>query len=155
MGRYLEDFTVGEEIVSYGQTLTLDGIIGFAALYDPQAFHIDAEAAAVSPYGGLIASGFQTLAIGFRMFLDTGVMAGTSLGSPGLDELRWLRPVRPGDTLHTIVRIDALRPSASKPDRGLVTTFFRMLNQRDEDVLTVKGILLVKRRPPASPGAAS
>jgi acyl dehydratase len=150
MGRYLEDFTLGEEIVSYGQTLTTDGIIGFAALYDPQAFHIDAEAAAASPYGGLIASGFQTLAIGFRMFLDTGIIAGTSLGSPGFDELRWLKPVRPGDTLHTIVRIDTIRPSTSKPDRGSVTAFFRMLNQRGEDVLTLKGILLVKRRPPAA-----
>jgi acyl dehydratase len=149
VGRYLEDFTLGEEIVSYGQTLTTDGIIAFATLYDPQAFHIDAEAAAASPYGGLIASGFQTLAIAFRMFLDTGVVAGTSLGSPGCDELRWLRPVRPGDTLRTVVRIDALRPSSSKPDRGLVTTFFRVLNQRDEEVATLKGILLVKRRPAA------
>ncbi len=77
-GRYFEEFTVDSEIVSAGQTLTLDSMIAFATLYDPQYFHIDVEAAKSSSYGGLIASGFQTLAVGFRMFLDTGVLAGTS-----------------------------------------------------------------------------
>ncbi len=114
MGYYLEDFTVGSEITSGGRTLTLDAIIAYATLYDPQSFHIDVEAAAKSPYGGLIASGFQTIAVGFRQFLDTAVLAGTSLGSPGVDEVRWLKPVRPGDTLHTVCRVLEARPSASK-----------------------------------------
>jgi acyl dehydratase len=146
-GRYFEEFTAGSEITSLGQTLTLESIISFATLYDPQYFHIDVEAAKSSPYGGLIASGFQTLSIGFRLFLDTGVLAGTSFGSPGMDELRWVQPVRPGDTLHTIARILEVRPSASKPDRGLVRAAFRVLNQRDEDVLTFSSIVFVKRRP--------
>jgi acyl dehydratase len=147
MGRYFEDFTVDSEIVSAGQTLTLDAMIAFAVQYDPQSFHIDAEAAQASPYGGIIASGFQTLAVGFRMFLDTGVLAGTSFGSPGMDEVRWLRPVRPGDTLHTIVRVLEARPSASKPDRGIVRASFRVLNGKNEDVLTFSTTVFVARRP--------
>lgn len=146
-GRYFEEFSAGEEIVSAGQTLTQDAIIAFAALYDPQAFHIDVEAARTSPYGGLIASGFQTLAVAFRMFLDTGVLAGTSFGSPGMDDLRWTRPVRPGDTLHTIANVVEVRPSASKPDRGLVRFAFRVLNQRGEEVLTFATTVFVARRP--------
>jgi acyl dehydratase len=146
-GRYFEEFTVGSEIVSAGQTLTLDSMIAFATLYDPQNFHIDVEAAQSSPYGGLIASGFQTLSVGFRMFLGTGVLEGTSFGSPGMDELRWLQPVRPGDTLHTIVRVIEARPSASKPDRGIVRAGFRVQNQHDEDVLTFSTTVFVKRRP--------
>jgi acyl dehydratase len=147
MGRFFEEFTPGSEIVSGGQTLTLESMIAFASLYDPQSFHIDVEAAAKSPYGGLIASGFQTLAVGFRLFLDTGVMAGTSLGSNAVDELRWLKPVRPGDTLHTISRVIDARPSTSKPDRGIVRASFRVLNQRDEDVLTFLTTVFVARRP--------
>jgi acyl dehydratase len=147
MGRYFEEFTVGSEIVSLGQTLTLESIIAFATLYDPQSFHIDVEASKTSPYGGLIASGFQTLAVGFRMFLDTGVLGGTSFGSPGMDDVRWLQPVRPGDTLRTIARVIEARESASKPDRGIVRAAFRMLNQRNEDVLTFSTTVFVARRP--------
>lgn len=146
-GRYFEEFEAGSEIVSAGQTLTQDGIIAFAALYDPQAFHIDVEAAVSSPYGGLIASGFQTLAIAFRMFLDTGVLAGTSFGSPGMDDLRWLRPVRPGETLHTVARVVEARASASKPDRGIVRFAFEVLNGRGEEVLTFSTTVFVARRP--------
>jgi acyl dehydratase len=147
MGRYFEEFTVGSEIASLGQTLTLDSMIAFATLYDPQSFHIDVEAGRKSPYGSLIASGFQTLAVGFRMFLDTAVLAGTSFGSNAMDDLRWLRPVLPGDTLHTIARVLEARPSASKPDRGIVRAAFRVLNQRDEDVLTFATTVFVARRP--------
>ncbi len=150
IGRYFEEFTAGSEITSQGQTLTLESIIAFATLYDPQSYHIDVEAAKSSPYGGLIASGFQTLAVGFRMYLDTGVQAGTSLGSPAMDDLRWLQPVRPGDTLYANVRVIEARPSASKPDRGIVRAAFRVLNQRNEEVLTVSTAVFVLRRPPRS-----
>ncbi len=146
-GRYFEDFTEGEELVTAGRTLTEEAIVSFATLYDPQAFHIDAEAARESPFGGLIASGFQTLAIGFRLFLDTGVFAGTSQGSPGIDHIRWLIPVRPGDTLHTVMRIVELRPSASKPDRGTLRALMRVVNQRGEDVMTVDTNTFIARRP--------
>jgi acyl dehydratase len=146
-GKYFEELTPGLEIVSGGQTLTLESMIAFASQYDPQYFHIDVEASKTSPYGGLIASGFQTLTVGFRLFLDTAVLAGTSLGSNAVDELRWLQPVRPNDTLHTVARIVETRPSASKPDRGIVRAFFRVLNQRDEDVLTFSTTVFVARRP--------
>ena len=147
MGRYFEDFAVGSEVVSLGQTLTLEAMIAFATVYDPQSFHVDVEAAQASPYGGVIASGFQTLAVGFRKFLDTGVLAGTSFGSPGMDEVRWTRPVRPGDTLHTVMRVLETRPSASKPDRGIVRAAFRIVNQNDEDVMTFSTTVFVARRP--------
>jgi acyl dehydratase len=146
-GRYLEDFPVGEEIVSAGRTVTEDAIIAFAAQYDPQYFHTDVEAARESPFGGLVASGFHTLAIGFRLFLDTGVFAVTGQGSPGMDEVRWLLPVRPGDTLRTMARVTEVRPSASKPGRGLVRATFRVVNQRGEDVMTIGTNTFVARRP--------
>jgi len=146
-GRYFEEFAVGDEFVSVGRTITEESIIAFASQYDPQTMHVDVEAAGRSPYGGLIASGFQTLAVGFRLFIDTNLIAETSFGSPGIDELRWLRPVRPGDTLRTIARVIETRPSASKPDRGLIRWGFRICNQRDEDVLTLASTIFIARRP--------
>jgi acyl dehydratase len=145
--RYLEDFAAGDEIVSLGRTITEEAIINFAAQYDPQSFHIDVEAAKATSYGGLIASGFQTLAIGFRLFIDTGTIAGTSIGSPGMDDVRWVKPVRPGDTLHTIVRVLEARPSATKLDRGIVRLLVRVLNGHDEEVLTLATSVFVLRRP--------
>jgi acyl dehydratase len=147
IGRYLEEFAPGDEIVTGGRTLTEEAIISFASQYDPQSFHIDVEAAKNTSYGGLIASGFQTLALGFRLFIDTGTIAGTSIGSPGMDDVKWLLPVRPGDTLHTIVRVLEARPSASKPDRGIVRFAVRVLNQRAEDVLTLSTSVFFLRRP--------
>ena len=99
------------------------------------------------PYGGLIASGFQTLAIGFRLFIDTGVIAGTSEGSPGMDEVRWLAPVRPGDTLRLRITVTEARRSRSKPDRGLLTSFVEVLNQDNAVVLTMRPMNLVRCRP--------
>ena len=149
---YFEDLEPGQEFHSPGTTLTDSGIIDFGLVYDPQRFHIDREAAARSPYGGLIASGFQTLALGFRMFFHLGIMADSSLGSPGIDELRWKAPVRPGDTIRTKVAVGEKRLSRSKPDRGTVRMAFTVVNQRDEEVMTFTTIALVACRP-ASPAA--
>jgi acyl dehydratase len=145
--RYFDDFEVGERFVSPGITLTEGMILDFALLYDPQPFHIDVEAAKASPYGGVISSGFQTLALGFRAFTMTGVIAKCSLGSPGLDELRWLKPVRPGDTLRSLWIVAEKRPSKSKPDRGILVSDWRILNQRDEEVMTLKGMHILAGRP--------
>ncbi len=109
-GRYLEDFTVGETITAEPVVLDSEEIISFGRRYDPQYFHTDMEAAAEGPYGGLIASGLQTIALGFAQFVRTGVLDGSSLGGPGLDEVRWTAPVRPGDTLHT--EVEATYPLA-------------------------------------------
>ena len=133
--RYLDDLAVGQKFSTPGVTLSEAEIIDFAWRYDPQSFHLDAHAAAESPYGGLIASGFQSLAICFRLFIQSGVFAESSLGSPGIDELRWLAPVRPGDTLHSEIEVLEVRPSRSKPDRGIARLQYQASNQRQEVVL--------------------
>jgi len=144
--RYFDDFAVGERFETRGVTLTESGIIDFAMTHDPQPFHIDVEAARRSNYGGLIASGFQTLALGFRMVLETGIFRACSMGSPGFDELRWLKPVRPGDTLHVEIEVKEKKPSTSKPDRGLLRIAYRIRNQKNEEVLTFLSMHLLKRK---------
>ncbi len=144
--RYLDDLQAGQRFVSGGITLSEAEIIDFAWRHDPQAFHLDVNAAAESPYGGLIASGFQSMLLCFRLFIQSGVLAGSSLGSPGIDELRWLVPVRPGDTLHSDVEVLEVRPSASKPDRGIARLKYQAVNQRGEAVLSFIIIHLLRRR---------
>jgi acyl dehydratase len=143
---YFEDFKPGDRFVSPGVTVTEGMIIDFALAYDPQPFHLDSRAAAASHFGGLIASGIQTLALGFRVFIQLGLFSACGMGSPGLDELRWLRPVRPGDTLRSEVEVVEARPSRSKPDRGMLVMAFTIRNQRDEDVLTMRTMQLTRRR---------
>lgn len=147
--RYLDDLTPGQHFTSPGLTLTEAEIIDFAWRYDPQPFHLDANAAAESPYGGLIASGFQSLAICFRLFIQSGLLAESSLGSPGIDELRWLAPVRPGDTLHSEIEVLEVRPSKSKPDRGIARLRYHAVNQRGEVVLSFIVNHLLRRNTPA------
>ena len=146
---YFEDFTPGREFRTDGATVTESQILDFALAFDPQPFHLDAEAAKETIFGGLIASGFHTMALTFRLFAQTRALAACSLGSPGVDELRWLRPVRPGDTLRATVTVQEQRPSTSKPDRGIVRLDWTALNQRGEPVLTMTSMQLVRRRPPA------
>ncbi len=145
--KYFDDFEIGERFVTAGVTLTESLIIDFAMRYDPQPFHIDVEAAKASTYGGLIASGFQTFALGFRMVLEMGVLRACGMGSPGTDELRWLKPVRPGDTLHTELEVLEKTPSRSKPDRGVIRVKYRVKNQRGEDVMTFISMQLARRKP--------
>lgn len=144
--RYLDDLTPGQRFTTPGLTLTEAEIIDFAWRYDPQPFHLDASAAANSPYGGLIASGFQSLAICFRLFIQSGLLADSSMGSPGIDELRWLAPVRPGDTLHSEIEVLEVKPSSSKPDRGLARLRYNAVNQRQEAVLSFIVIHLLRRK---------
>jgi len=118
--RYLEEFTVGEVLETAPVTLSADEIIEFAKLYDPQSFHTDPEAAKSSPYGGLIASGLQTIAIGFGQFIRLGFFTESSLGGPATDDVEWLAPVRPDDELKTMIEVLEVRPSKSKPDRGIL-----------------------------------
>ncbi|MDX1514365.1 MAG: MaoC family dehydratase [Gammaproteobacteria bacterium] len=145
--RYFDDFQPGDRFVSKGVTFTEADIISFALRYDPQPFHIDVEAARASSYGGLIASGFHTLAQAFRMMLQEGIFADCSMGSPGMDELRWLAPVRPGDTLRIEGEVMEARASSSKPDRGIVRMAYQAINQRSETVMTFRVIHLLKRDP--------
>ena len=152
--RYFEDYLPGE-VYSYG-SVTLDeaSIIEFARLYDPQPFHIDPVAAQDSIYGGLIASGWHTTSVMMRLLVDHVLSPASSLGSPGCDELRWLRPVRPGDSLSVRIEIVDGRRSRSNPDRGLVSCRLEVLNQRDEVVMTMRTTLLLRvRNPEAEHGA--
>lgn len=135
-GRYFEDFHVGDVIETEGATVTDSQIMDFAQRFDPQPFHMDAVAAAQGPFGGLIASGFHTLSLAFRLFRDTGTITGTSLGGSGGDELRWLRPVRPGDTLRVRVEVMETIPSR-RGDRGTVRLAYTALNQHGEAVMTI------------------
>jgi acyl dehydratase len=139
MTKYFEDFEIGEEIELGAVTITAEEIVEFAQRYDPQPFHIDLEAARESPYGGLIASGWHTCALYMRLLCDGMMSDSSSQGAAGMEELRWLAPVRPGDTLRgRYVVLDAKR-SESRPNRGTVTFRSEMLNQDDVVVLRMTG----------------
>jgi acyl dehydratase len=143
---YFDDFEPGQIFDSRGVTLSESQILDFALLYDPQPFHLDKEAAAEGPFNGLIASGFQTLALAFRIFYQANVINACSMGSPGLDELRWIRPVRPGDTLKVQATVREKRPSRSKRDRGTLIMDYAVKNQLDEVVMTFTAIHILARR---------
>ena len=134
--RFLDELQVGERFVSREVTVSEEEILDFARRYDPQPFHLDRAAAERSIYGGLIASGFHTESLCFRLFIEMGVLARSSMGSPGVDELRWRAPVRPGDSLRCEVEVLEVRPSASKPDRGVARLVYRGVNQRGEEVVS-------------------
>jgi acyl dehydratase len=144
--RLFDDFKVGDRFVSDGMTMTEASILDFAQRFDPQPFHMDLEAAKASPYGGLIASGLHTFAAAFRIFLDMRVIHTASMGSPGVDELRWTAPVRPGDTLTTEAEVVEMRPSSSKPDRGTLRMRYAVKNQKGETVMTFVAIHIFRRR---------
>lgn len=145
--RWFEDYTLGEIIRADGVTVSEAEILSFAFTYDPQPFHLDRLAAEKSPYGGLIASGWQTGLLGFRMLLQAGLLGKGSMGSPGLDEIRWFMPVRPGDTLFGRASIEDKRESASKPDRGIVRMKYWIENQKGETVMSFFGTQMVLKRP--------
>ena len=144
---YFDDFKPGDTFQSAPLSVSEELILEFGRFYDPQVFHLDAEAAKETIYGGLIASGLQTIALTFKLFFETGALAASSLGSPGLDEIRWKVPVRPGDSLHVVAKVLESRRSTSKPDRGIVRVLYTTLNQRSEVVMTVIGNQLLRRRP--------
>ena len=144
---FFEDFTVGRTFRTPGVTVSEAAVTDFALMYDAQPFHIDAEAARLTPYGGLIASGFQVLGLTFRLFLMTGAIKDCSLGGYGIDELRWHVPVRPGDTLRAEVEVVERSPSQSKPDRGRVTMRYRTYNQSAVLVQSFVGHHIVSRAP--------
>ena len=146
MALFFEDFTVGYRFESPGATITESQIIEFAMQYDSQPFHMDMEAAKKSIFGGLIASGIHTLAVTFKLILMAGVINDSNLGSPGFDELRWLHPVSPGDTIRAVGEVLDIIPSNSKSDRGIVRFRFSALNQRNEIVLTMVGNQIIARR---------
>jgi acyl dehydratase len=143
--RGFEDYPPGLEVVSKTHTVTEKEIVDFAAAYDPQYFHVDAARAAKSEFGGLIASGWHTCALAMRLFFDK-FLPGSGALSPGVDELRWRAPVRPGDVLHVRVRVEEARITHSRPDRGVVKTFVEVFNQADTAVMSFKAANFILTR---------
>ena len=146
---YFEDFAVGDTFVTDSESVSEEQIIRFAKEWDPQPFHTDIEAANRHELGGLIASGLHTLAVSFRLFIATQILAACNIAGAGLDNLRWPRPVRPGDILHVEVETTEVRPSRSRPDRGSVAMHYVTKNQRGEPVLEFDLVHIVRRRPTA------
>ena len=146
MTRYFEDIRPGDVIQLGSVEVTRDEIVEFASRYDPQPFHLSEAAGARSPYGGLIASGWHTAAMFMRLFVDGVLRDAASLGSPGVEDLRWLHPVRPGDVLTGSVRVVETRPSDSNPGRGTVITESEALNQRGEVVMQMRARGFFARR---------
>ena len=148
--RYFEDYVEGD-VHRFGSiAVEADEMVAFAKRYDPQTFHSDPEAAKQTPFGGLIASGWHTCGLMMRLYVEHYLTHVASLASPGLDELRWLKPVRAGDLLSVRVTVLKAAPSKSKPDRGVVTSFIEVFNQADEAVMTMKVINIIARRPEAA-----
>lgn len=141
-----EDFREGVTIALAPYRVSEAEIVAFARQYDPQSFHVDPEAARHSIFGGLVASGWMTTAVFMRMQYDSFIAHSTCLGSPGVDEIRWLVPVRPGDELRGSCRVTEARPSRSKPDRGAVFYACQIENQAGEVVMTLQSRALFGRR---------
>jgi acyl dehydratase len=145
--RYLDDYVEGN-VHELGKIVVDEGeLVDFGRRFDPQAFHSDAAAASATAFGGLIASGWHTAALMMRLFVDQYLTHCASLASPGIDELRWPAPVRPGDMLSVRVTVLSSRVSKSKPDRGLVTSLVEVFNQRGEIVMSMRPVNIVGRRP--------
>ncbi len=145
--RYFEDFHVGEVFNLGAIGVTADEIIGFARRFDPQPFHLDPEQAKDSMFGQLVASGWHTTSLFMRLLVDGLLHETASMGSPGVDEIRWLRPVRPGDTLHARFTILECLLSKSRPEMGILRSKCQFFNQNNELVMTMVGIHFVGRKP--------
>jgi acyl dehydratase len=148
---YWEDMPVGSTRDLGTITPTAEEIVAFATQFDPQPFHLDEEAAKQSVFGGLCASGWHTCSMAMRLMVTNFLVESSSQGSPGLENIKWLKPVFPGDTLrlqHTVVES---RPMTKRLDVGLVRTVWAMFNQRGEQVLHMEGYGMFRRRTPGAP----
>ena len=144
---YFDDLPKGYTFETKTRTLGENDILDFARQWDPQDFHTDPEAAKTSPYGGLIASGFHTMLTAFNLILDADIWNEASMGSPGMENLRWIRPVRPGDTIRVKVVVTSSIASKSRGDRGRTGFQHTVLNQNDEVVMTYHCVNILARRP--------
>lgn len=145
--RWFEDYVLGE-VFEFGHYLvTQEEIIEFAKRYDPQTFHTDPVAAKNSIFAGLVGSGWMSTAIAMRMMCDDFLPVDSALGSPGVDHLRWLVPVRPGDTLHMRATVIEVKPSRSKPGRGVVSIRQELMNQNNQIVMSLEGKSMHMERP--------
>ena len=146
---YFEDFFPGQEIALGSRTVSEEEIIAFATQFDPQPFHVDHDAGAASIFGSVIASGWHTCSMMMRLVVDNLISESSSMGSPGLDGVRWLLPVRAGDTISVSYLTTSVKPSTSRPDRGVVWSKWTATNQHGEPVCTIEGMGMFGRRPDA------
>jgi len=145
--RYFDDIQAGDVFELAPVIVSAEEIVEFASRYDPQPFHVDPEAAKASAFGGLVASGWHTVALFMGAFVRGVLLDSASMGSPGVEEIRWLAPVRPGDELHPRVTIEAVRPSSTRTDRGTIFTLCEVFNQDGTLVMTLKARSFLARRP--------
>jgi acyl dehydratase len=144
---YFEDFSVGQKFETGSRTFTEDDIVAFGRRYAPLPYHTDPVAAKDSMYGGVIAAGYQTAAATFGLFVEAGVLRASAMGSPGVDKLRWLKPVRPGDTLRVVAEIVEISPADKLGRRDAIRIKYDTFNQKNETVMTLTSLHFVKRRP--------
>ena len=145
--RYFEDYIEGD-VHQFGSIAVEENeLLSFAKRFDPQTMHTDPDAAKRGPFGGIIASGWHTASLMMRLYVEHYLTHVASLASPGLDELRWIKPVRPGDMLSVRVTVLKALPSKSKSDRGAVTSYIEVINQDNEVVMTLKVVNLIAKRP--------
>lgn len=150
---FWEDFAPGQGFELGERTVTAEEIVAFAERWDPQPFHLDAEAAREGPFGALAASGWHSASLWMRLYVDAVLLRAASMGSPGLEELRWLAPVYAGDTVRARFTVEDVQPSSRRPDRGTVFFGGELVNQRDETVLRMRGRGYFSRREPSrAPG---
>ncbi len=148
---FWEDFPVGQ-VREFGHyEVSREAVLAFAVEFDPQPFHLDDAAAEASLFGRLAASGWHTCAMAMRMLCDGYLLESAALGSPGIEKLRWLKPVYPGDLLHARLEVLEARPMTSRPTVGLVRSRTTVLNQADDAVLSMEGMGMFRRRPAATP----
>lgn len=145
--RYFEDFEIGETLELGQKQVNKEEIIRFAEEFDPQPFHLDEEAAAKSLFGKIAASGWHTASIFMRLYVDKVLKNSASLGAPGVDKLRWLKPVYPGDTLTASYHITQKRISEKRPEMGVIYGIAKMVNQQQEEVFMMEGAGFVRLRP--------
>jgi len=143
---FFEDFEVGQVIETGTRRLDQEEIIEFGKKYAPVPYHTDPEAAKESSFGGLVAAGYQTAAVTFGLFAQTGALADSGMGSPGVDSLRWKRPVKAGDTLRVLANVLELSPAEKEGGRDAVRIRYDTLNQQDEIVMTLTSLHFVRRR---------
>ena len=152
--RYFDDFHIGERTDLGSHLVTEEEMLAFARAYDPQRIHVDREFAARGPFGGLIASGWHTCAMFMRMLVDHLLIEASAIASPGVDTIRWIRPVRAGDVLRAEAEVIEITPSRGRTDRGLVKHDCKVFNQQGELVMTLRTLALFARRPLPATGSA-
>jgi len=144
---WFEDFTLGRRFITAARTVEQPEILAFGRSYANQPYHTDPEAAKAGPYKGLIAPGYLTASITFGLFADTGALRAAGTGSPGIDKLRWLKPVRAGDTLHVEAEVIEVSPAREAQGRDAIRIAYATVNQLGETVMTLSSLHFVRRRP--------